>query len=67
MKLSKPDESVFISLPADVNVVHVGGLLLVRSDRNRGGNRGLGHLLHLHVPFIFRFFQVAESELRLSV
>ena len=58
---------MLISLPADVDVVHIGSLLLVGSNRNRWGNRRLGHLLHLDAPLILRFLEAGQSELRLAI
>ena len=59
--------SIFLSLPADVDVVHIWGLLLVRSNGNRGGNGWLGDLLNLDAPLILWFFKVGQSELRLPI
>jgi hypothetical protein len=58
---------MLVSLAADVDVVHVRSLLLVRSNRNRRSDGWLGHLLHLHTPLVLRLLQVAQSELRLPV
>lgn len=58
---------MFVALSANVDVMHVGSLFLIGSDRNRGSNCGLGNLLYLDVPLIFRFLEVGQSEFRLSV
>lgn len=60
-------ESMLISLPADVHIVHVGSLLLIGCDGDRGGYRRLGHLLHLHAPLVLRLLEVGQAELRLTV
>lgn len=60
-------ESMLVALAANVDVVDIWSLLLVRSNRNGRGNSGLSHLLHLNTPLVFWLLQVAKSELRLSV
>ena len=61
------NESMLIPLPANVHIVHVGCLLLIRSNRNRWSNRRFSDLLHLHAPFILRLLQITQPELRLPV
>lgn len=58
---------MFITLPADVHIVHVWSLLLVGRDRNGGGDGRLGHLLHLHTPLVLRLLEIGQAELRLTV
>ena len=63
----KQSRSVLVTLPADVDVVHIGSLLLIRSNRNRWSNGWLGNLLHFHIPLILRFLQICQPEFRLPV
>ena len=58
---------MFVSLPANVDVVDVRGFLGLRSNGNWRGDGRLGHLLHLHAPLILWLLQIAEPELWLPV
>lgn len=58
---------MLISLSADKHIVHIGSLLFIRSDGNRGSNGRLSNLLYLYTPFVFGSFQIGESELGLAV
>ena len=58
---------MLISLPADVHIVHVGSLLLVRCNGNGGGDGRLGHLLHLHAPLVLGLLEIGQAELGLAV
>lgn len=67
MNFNKDDESMLISLSANVNVMHIGSFFLIRSNGNGRCDSWLGDLLHFDVPFIFWFFEVAESEFWLTI
>jgi hypothetical protein len=58
---------MFVTLATHVDIVHVGGLLLIGSNRNGGGDGGLGHLLHFDTPLILWLFEIGESKLRLPI
>ena len=60
-------KSMLIPFATYIDVVHVWSFLLVRGNRNGGGNRRFGHLLHFYTPFVLWFLQICQSELRLSI
>ena len=59
--------SVFISFPADVDVVNIGSLLLIRSNGYGRSDGWFGYLLNFDTPLIFWFFKIGESKFGLSV
>ena len=62
------DGSYFLSaFPANVNVMDVWRLFLIRGNRDRRCNSRLGHLLYLDRPFILWSLQVAQSVLGLPI
>lgn len=55
------------SFSADIHIVHVGRILILRSNRNRGGDGGLGNLLNFYRPLKFRLLQIAQPVFRLPI
>lgn len=58
---------MLIAFAANIHVMNIRRLFLVRSDRNRWGDRWLSDLLHFHTPLVLWLLKVRQTEFRLSI